>query len=245
MERFLFAEADPRWVGVLRAGGAAAAVCMFWPLSAFRVEGPLRAYLPEWIGSYGYFGAICLLLIPYSLGRAPRWAGLTAAALSTPLAFILPYSNSRQVMVVWIGCMAFYGGGGERLPMWPVRLLQIQLSTLYGVNALTKMHPDYLSGAVLVEMSRVLGNFHADLAGGALQVGPVLIPAAVCAWGTVLTEGYLAIGFWFRRLKWLTAAVGVAFHAVLTQILTIGRLDVMSLLYYLTFLLPLEKQKEL
>lgn len=32
----------------------------------------------------------------------------------------------------------------------------------------------------------------------------------------VLTEGYLAIGFWFRRLKWLTAVVGVAFHAVLT-----------------------------
>lgn len=245
LARFLFAEADPRWVSVLRVVGALVGGYWFWPSGAFHVEGPLQPYLPEWIGTMGYYGVVCLLLVPYALGRAPRWTGLSAAAMAAPLAFIQPYSNSRQLMVVWIGCMAFYGSRGERLPMWPARLLQIQLSALYGMNALTKMHPEYLSGAVLTEMSRVLPNFHVDLTGGGLAVGPFLIPAAVCAWGTVLTEGYLAIGFWFGRLRWVTAAFGVTFHAALTLVVTIGRLDMASVLYYLPFLLPLEKRREI
>lgn len=244
LERFLFAEADPRWIRRLRALGALMGVYMFWPHGSFHVEGPLKPYLPEQIGSFGYFGVICLLLAPHALGRSPQWTGLAAAAMAAPLAFLHPHSHSRQLAVVWIGCMALYDGRAARLPMWPIRLLQIQLSALYGMNALTKMHPDYLSGAVLTEMSRALPNFRVDLTGGGLELGPLLVPAAVCAWGTVATEGYLAIGFWFARLKWWTAALGVGFHAALTQVVTIGRLDILSVLYYLPFLFPVEKQEE-
>jgi 4-hydroxyphenylpyruvate dioxygenase len=92
--------------------------------------------------------------------------------------------------------------------------MQIQLSVLYGINALSKLTPEYLSGERLMELS-TQPNFLVDLSSGFLNLGPIAIPVAACAVGTVVVEGWLALGLWFRRTRWPTAALGLLFHAAL------------------------------
>ena len=128
--------------------------------------------------------------------------------------------------------------------MWPIRLIQLQLSATYIANALYKLHPGYLSGEVLVAMSQQLPNFLAELSDGALQLGPLSIPVWLCAWSAVAVESIIGIGLWFPRLRIPVAVVGVAFHITLMFIVTIGWLDWTCMLLYLAFLLPFEQKRE-
>ena len=59
----------------------------------------------------------------------------------------------------------------------------------------------------------------------------------------VLTEYALALGFWFRRTRVATAALGVVFHAALRYVVRIGFLDVVALLLYAAFLLPFDRRR--
>ena len=112
--------------------------------------------------------------------------------------------------------------------------------------------PEFLSGEVLVGLSRNLPNFLVDLSDGGLrlpalslplglELGPLRIPVWLCACGTVAVEAALATGFWIPRLRIATAALGVAFHASLRHVLVIGWLDWICVFLYLAFLLPFER----
>lgn len=112
---------------------------------------------------------------------------------------------------------------------------------MYGVNALAKTTPAYLSGDVLMGMSQMLPNFLVDLSDGYLHVGVLAIPVALAAIGSALTEYFLALGFWFRRLRITAVVVGVLFHVILIRIVRIGMLDLASMFLYLAFLLPFDR----
>jgi hypothetical protein len=73
-------------------------------------------------------------------------------------------------------------------------------------------------------------------------VGGVAVPLWLAATGVVMTEYALAVGFWFRRTRWATAALGVAFHGTLRYVVRIGFLDWVSLFLYAAFLLPFERR---
>ena len=127
-------------------------------------------------------------------------------------------------------------------PSWPIRLIQLDLTVVYGVNALAKSRPHYLSGDALVDMSAALPNFLVDLRGGSLELGPLAIPVAVAAVSSAAVEWFLALGFWVHRWRWIVAAVGIAFHWALTFIVQIFMLNFASMFLYLAFLLPLVKR---
>jgi hypothetical protein len=110
------------------------------------------------------------------------------------------------------------------------------------VNALAKTTGNFLSGDVLVGLSRMLPNFLVDLPGGFLDLGPMAVPVWLAAVGTVTTEYALALGFWFRRLRLPTAVLGILFHATLTQVVGINYLDVIAVFLYTAFLLPFDRE---
>ncbi len=255
IDAFLFAPVNARVVDVFRVGLALIMAKVFWP-------GPLR--MQTWIvdlpglGEINlqpwWFPLVLLALTMFALGWRHRWMAFGLAILLWPALESSGFGKSRQVLYVAFlavsllrseFCFGFFHRNGETRPraygpIWPIRLVQFQLSALYFVNAAAKMTPDYLSGHVLTEMSRHYSNFKVDLTSGFMPIGPLEIPVLLCAVGTVLVEFSLAFGFWFRRTRVATACLGVIFHVSLSFIVVIGWLDWASVFLYSSFLLPIE-----
>ena len=125
--------------------------------------------------------------------------------------------------------------------MWPIRLVQVQLSLTYLVNAVAKTTPAYLSGDVLVALSQTQPGFLVDLADGVPLVGPFVVPAWLASAGTVAIEYALALLWWFPRMRIPAALLGVAFHLGLETVIEVGWLDWACVFLYLAFLLPFEE----
>ena len=230
----------------------------FWP------EGrPLHAKLASIPGAIQFYervffqpiwGLLALgTLILFGIGWRPRFTGPLLVLFLLPLAFLRGAMVSRQMLL--LSFLAFsllrsdvrlsLGGNPSELispgPMWPIRLVQLQLSVTYIVNALVKLHADYLSGEVLVALSQRFQHFLVDLSDGALHMGPLAIPVWLCACGTVAIELAVGICLWIPRLRIPAVALGVAFHTSLMFVIAIGWLDWTCMLLYLAFLLPFEQ----
>ena len=256
-ERFLFDPADPSSVAVFRIALAAMLAWVFspagWePESARHLPGPDALYRDVFL-SPAWWWAVLAFLTLFGAGVRPRLAGFALAVLLAPLVFRPGRFPGRLVMEFTLVAFAFLRSDaafslrrrGDRLlprpaagPLWPIRLLQLQLSVLYGVNALAKSTPEFLSGNVLMAQSYALRNFRADMTDGALSLGPIEMPVWMAGTAAALTEYTLAIGFWFPPLRIPVALVGVGFHLVLTEIVQIGFLNWASIFLYASFLLP-------
>lgn len=174
--------------------------------------------------------------------RRRRWRASNGALvflLLLPLVPVEHVTRSRQVLAFAIGvCALLPGRGAAPGPCWPIRLVQLQLSVLYGVNALAKCTPEYLSGGVLTGFSRMLPHFHPDLSDGLLELPPFALPVGLAAPLSVAVEAGLALGIWIPRLRIPTALLGIGFHGMLRHVLTIGWLDWACVTLYASFLLP-------
>jgi len=195
----------------------------------------------------------CIIL--FAVGWRPRFVGIVLFLVLLPHGFLSEGLQSRQVLLFTVLCISLVPTlpvwHWHRLrtnswpmgPMWPVRLIQLQLTALYGINAVFKSTPKFLSGDVLQALS-TQPNFLVDLTDGYLLLGAVSIPVAILAVATVVTEYWLALGFWIPRFRLLTATIGIAFHFTLKFVMSIFMLDYVSMFLYLAFLLPFLSPKE-
>ena len=259
LDRFLFAPADALSVAIFRVVLAVALAANF---RAFGEATPLieaSALLRPLYHSIFLArpdSALCLLLmVLFAAGVRSRPLGFILVGLLAPLDFVSVGQQSRQMLLFALFAFSFLRSDlrlAPRIgaptnaaevpgPMWPMRLMQIQLSLVYGINALAKTTPAYLSGDVLIGLSRMLTNFRGNLADGYLHLGAIAIPVMVAACLRVAIEYILAIGFWFPRLRWPTAVLGVLYHLVLTSILQIYMLDWTSVAMYPAFLLRFDR----
>ena len=193
--------------------------------------------------------AMCVLL---ALGWNARPIAFLLVVLLVPLDFLDAGRQSRQVVLFALLAFSFVRSDAIRFPWmdsstaerdagpaWPIRLIQLQLTVLYGMNAIAKSSPQYLSGDALMDMSVELGNFRVDFSSGALHLGMLAIPVAVLAAASAFVEYFLSIAFWVRRLRWVAAVAGILFHIVLARVVKIFLLDYAAIFLYLAFLLPL------
>jgi len=260
LDRFLFAPADRRSARIFRVLLALVSVAVFWPVGRATVgwitPTPDAAALWEAVfRSTAWWCVTLAALTACAAGLGGRASGWSAAALLLPLVFVRG-AQSRQVL--WFALVAVSllrtasppaaarrdddpGGEPPAGPIWPVRLIQLQLSAVYAVNAWAKLTPEYLSGDVLIGLSRAMPNFLVDLSDGSLHLGPLAVPVWLCAVGTLAIESALAVGFWVPKLRIATALLGICFHASLQWVVEIGWLDWVCLLLYLAFLLPFER----
>jgi hypothetical protein len=255
LDQFLFAPTDARAVAWLRiALGLATPYFASSPGTPPRDETAALAWVhANIVFTQGYWLLILVVGLLLAAGWRPRLCSVLLLVLLLPLSGSSRGNQSRTVVAFALGAFAWLRSDAvprpwERLqdararsagPCWPVRLLQLELTAVYGINALAKTRPSYLSGDALVDMSVALPNFLVDLRDGVLELGPLAIPLSLAAVLSAGTEWFLAFGFWVRRWRWAMAAIGIAFHWVLTFVLQIFRLDVATIFLYLVFLLPL------
>jgi hypothetical protein len=257
LERFVFEPVSARSAAIFRFTLAGMLAWAFHSLS-LQPAPPLSA-LPGALWTYShiilrrrYFLVIGVLLVAFAAGARPRIVGSILFLLLLPLASLTAGQQSRQVLLTALlaflmlrsdgrwSWRALRGGEPRESagPIWPIRLIQIQVTLIYGVNALAKLTSAYLSGQILLGMSRMHPNFLVDLSDGFLHVVSFRLPVTIAATAVVLIEAFLAVGFWIPRLVWPTAVVGVAFHLLLQRIVQIYMLDLATMFLYLAFLLP-------
>ncbi len=256
MNAFLFQPVDARAVAWLRIAFALALPFFFWSDYFIRpdpVPKPLVWVYEHVIQTFCYWLAVVALCVPLAFGWRSRLFGCLLFLMLVPLDFWCPGPVSRQVLLFSFLAFLCLRSDTVRVPwrivdrsrlhsagpVWPVRLIQLQLTLLYGGNAVAKSSASYLRGDVLMEYSISLTSFKLDMSGGVLELGPIAIPVALAAVGSALIEYFLATAFWFGRWKWIAAIVGIVFHWLLTFILTIFKLNFASIFLYLAFLLPL------
>ena len=185
---------DPRPLALTRIGvGVAGGMIGLetWRL-LIKVSAPDKLQVPAfaWLPDLSYeliwalFAVWTLLAAALTLGLRARLAAAGLALLAA-VAMLLDqqvYSNHLALMAVLCGLLALgqpaavWSLDARRRPpvaaspYWPVLLLKLQISTLYGFAALSKLNDVYLSGEVLERSTWGFVNKLGD---------PILIVAAV------------------------------------------------------------------
>ncbi len=184
--------------------------------------------------------------VAFTIGWHSRPAGavLVAAMASVLVSDQQAYGNHLYLLTLLALLLTLADAGaalsldarrrGERpsVPGWPVSLLRIQLTLVYGFSALTKLNEDFLSGAVLA---------------GSLQTGPITFPAglrtpavlSVVAAVAIAVEALLALALWSTRLRPAAVGAGVVFHLSIVALIggATGELVVFSLEMWAVYLL--------
>ena len=257
LDAFLFSRVDARAAAWYRLAFAAAIPFFFWSrdFTAPQWASGQTAWIYEHVlMAPGYILLVAGLCTLLALGWNSRAIAFLLVVVLAPLDWLDVGRQSRQVLLSALLSFSFVRSDTIRFPWtsdsraendagpaWPIRLIQLQLTILYGVNAIAKSSPYYLRGDALMDMSAELANFRVDLSSGALQVGMLAVPVAILGTAGALMEYFLATAFWVRRLRWVAAISGIVFHIVLTRIVSIFMLDYAAIFLYLAFLLPLIK----
>lgn len=165
--------------------------------------------------------AAALAAIALALGWHARAAAFTLAVLlGAALALDRQlYGNHLWLLTCLLALLALTDCGAARsldarrraapprpVPAWPARLLQTQLTAVYAFAALTKINPDFLSGAVLAAHLRAAGPLAPPDA--LLTAGPL----AALALATVAIEAFLAVALWLPGLRRIAFLLGTGFH---------------------------------
>lgn len=252
----LFQPINPKSIILFRICLALMLAYMFAPRGLTPIY-PLSEFpnLNQYLFSDSYYILIYVLIAIFALGIKSQILSVLLFLILLPHDFLSSGRTSKQVILCVLFCFAFIRTLpiwkinqithkiSDYSPIWPIRLIQIQLSLLYGVNALAKTTYSYLSGDVLIEMSKNLKNYHIDVSDGFLHVLDISIPAYLLAITSVFVEYFLAFGFWFKKAKWIAFFIGLIFHFSLTFVLTIFMLDYVSVFLYLAFIIPFKLKK--
>jgi predicted DCC family thiol-disulfide oxidoreductase YuxK len=181
----------------------------------------------------------------FLVGWRTRWAG-TALVLAMSAALVLDqqlYSNHFYLLVVVaflltcadsgaaISLDARRKGPRDAIPGWPVTLLKLQLSIVYGYAVLAKLNLFYVSGSVFsVYWVREGWLALPD----PLRRVEVLFPLAVVS---LLVEATLAVGMWLPRLRHQTFLLGLAFHLAIIPTMGVpGQLVLFAALMFALYL---------
>ncbi|NIP30472.1 MAG: hypothetical protein GTO02_10895, partial [Candidatus Dadabacteria bacterium] len=200
-----------------------------------------------------YYVVLGVLLFVFIAGFKCRLTGIVLSLMLFPLIFMETMHVSRQLILFSLFSVSLFPSASHinlfklnnehivSAPIWPIRLIQIHLSFLYLTNAISKTTIGYLSGDVLQYMSEILSNFLVDLSSGYLNIYNLSIPVFIFAIGTVVTEYFLAFGFWFRKTRKIAIVVGLLFHFSLKFVVKIAFLGFATVFLYLVFIIPFER----
>lgn len=253
------ATADPRPVALARIGVGAAVLLKALIVAPvlLRIGDPTRLRLPfaEWLpvlpGSavLPLLGAWAAAGAAFLVGWHTRLAGsaLSVILLVTLLGDQQLYSNHLYLLFTLVLLLTIARSGAAcsldagrsavpaAIPRWPVTLLKVQLTLVYGFAALAKLDLPYLSGAVL----------NAHMGRGALLPIPealrIVEVMAPLAWLSILVEGFLALAFWSPRWRKAACVAGVLFHlSVILLIAPASELIVFAVVMFSLYLLHFE-----
>jgi len=257
---FLFRQTNPKYLAIFRI-----ALCLI-TLFVFFYENSSRSiiytslyelytFYDHYIISTPYLITCAITVLLFGVGYKSRLFGFISVILLFPLIFqqgshvsrqlllftLFPFSFTRSDQLYSLNYLLNKNINYKCDPIWPIRLIQIQLSVLYLVNAIAKSKPQFINGEILTGMSMMMPNFKMDLSNGYLDLGFISIPVFILAISIIVSVYFIAIGLWIKKLRIFTAIFGISFHIFATFLVEIGFLDYVSVFLYLSFLLPWEK----
>lgn len=117
--------------------------------------------------------------------------------------------------------------------IWAVRLMAIQVSSVYLWSSFDKLNTGFLSGARMqhIFMSEYYGSTFPDIPG--FEVLTLLI-----ALSTVAIELVLGVGLFIRKLRPYLMPIGVTFHAILYLVLPVETFSATMWVLYLAYFDP-------
>lgn len=234
LRRLIASRAPARPVAIARIGVAAAVLleAVHSGTTLLRLDDPgiLRAPYVAWAPrvtdglAWMLIGLWVVSATALLLGWRTR---LAAAVLTATIAAVLLldqqlYSNHLYLIVLVCGLLTVADSGaalsldarriGERLEVsgWPIWLLRLQVSLVYGYAALSKLNPDFLSGSVVASYLRREGPLAMPDSWRFLE--PMLV-LSVLAIGT---EAFLSVALWSRRWRPAALVVALALHVGIT-----------------------------
>lgn len=243
MLNWLTEEIDPRPLGLARiAVGLAASIRVFVAapvLFSLTRSDIVQIPYAEWTPTPTVplvVAILCLWLISailFTIGWHVAFSG-TVLALSIVSVLALDqqaYSNHLYLMV-WLtvlltlaraGAGLAVSGGGAKVLRWPVILLMVQLSIVYGFSGLSKINDAFLSGGVLA----------GTLGGGVLPFPEVLITPrflSILAFLVIVVEVAIALLIWSARYRPWIFLLGVGLHtSIVLFMAATGELTVFSI----------------
>lgn len=216
----------------------------------------------------GVYTALVFFLIAGSLGWGTRISLLGAAVLypyftlldcitsltkytviASHVLLVLSLSNAGAVWSIdgWLRRRAaghagwsFFDGASRRFSVWPQRLIQILVCSVYFGAAMTKMHTNaFLSGDQLLYWMMTYVNSPHPV-GEYLTQFPLLL--VFCAYTTLVWEVVFPFVVWHGRAKWLVLAIGACFHVMTVLTLGLYIFPQVMLASYCAFLTEAEAQ---
>lgn len=223
--------------------------CLAEPWNLRRAAGPLEA------AEVVLFYAATLAMMA---GLATRLATALVAAVLLHLhlsaatgGHLRFFAHHHQALLTYVTCLMVLVPAGrslsldrwlaarrgppppERGPLWPQRLLALQVSAVYLWSAVDKLAPDYLRGA------RLERTFMEIYVGSDFFPSPALHALLVAASLLVLLlELALAVGLWSPRARRWLIPLGIALHAAFFLALPLCVFSALMVLLYLAFLDP-------
>lgn len=186
------------------------------------VKMPYLAWLPRppLAAAPGLIGAWLVAALLFTLGLWTRWSGALLVAI---MGYVLLldqqlYSNHLYLGVVMTLLLtladsgarysldARYRGRRAAIAEWPIVLIKIEVSIVYFFAALTKLNPDYLSGAIMAQF------VHADMLALLPSGWPAVPLMQALAIASIATEFVLAFALWFAGWRWLALLAGLGLH---------------------------------
>ena len=185
----------------------------------------------------------------FLLGYRTRVAGaiITCLATYTLLLDQQTYSNHLYLFLVIVLLLTVANSGGalsidmlgdhDDAAVWPIFLLKVQLSLVYGFSAMAKLTPQFLSGDVLSQTLRQSGwvvfpqSFRT----------PALLTALAVA--GIILELFIATGLWIKRVRPVAVFAGVLLHLFIISMLDSSRLSLVIFALELFALYPLFFQR--
>lgn len=219
-------------------------------LTAFNLPVPGFAWLP--VLNYQQWQGLEMLLfilgICFVLGLGTRFLGPALALLYWYTLLISQFLYSHHILNFCIvftilgfsRCSDYYSIDAllrrRAFPpptpasMLPIRCLQVFVSFIYVMTALSKTNPSWFNGEFM-QMIRDSGRM-------GFIYEPFLrpyLPLAFLGARTVLTEYFLAVGLWIPRVRFLAAAAGIVMHLSIDFLMPVTTFSYQIIALYVVF----------
>jgi predicted DCC family thiol-disulfide oxidoreductase YuxK len=234
LRRLISSGAPARPVAIARIGVAVAVLleAVHSGATLLRLDDPgiLHAPYVPWMPQVtdGLAWVLIGLWVVSATGMLLGWrTRLATAVLTATIAAVLLldqqlYSNHLYLIVLVCGLLtvadsgaalsldAFRVGESTEISGWPIWLLRLQVSVVYGYAALSKLNPDFLSGSVVASYLRKSGPLAMPESWRFLEPMLILSVLAIC------TEAFLAVALWSRRWRPAALVAALALHVGIT-----------------------------
>jgi hypothetical protein len=250
IRRLVLATVPARPVGVFRAAVGLAAVLKTTDFAAqLLMRDEVQFARHTWLGeAFSTLWPLVLFLWLFAgaallVGFASRIAAGLVTCLSIVFVFGADFYSNHLYFLATLSFFLMFADSGatlsvdsrikgvrETIRAWPVRLIQFQVSLVYGFSALGKVNGDFLLGNVIY-----------------YRLQDALIPIfAVISVTAVLVELFIAVALWIRRLQPAAFGLGLALHTSMIVMLTntpqrglrLALFALLSLSSYVLFLRP-------